>query len=386
MLKKLLCLLVCACLPVSAALAEDDGVVAEIGTRQITRAELDAAYEAAYGDYAEGDEDLEFELRLELVNRMLQEEAERQMMQQQGFDQFTQEQIDQATEEAKEEYAEYVSYYSALLDDGSMDREELESTAVAYLEAMDMSEQDMIDQAVNDIGYELLREWALQGSALSEEELYAYYEDMVEDDRALYETYPDSFISCALYGIPCLYVPEGMREVRQIVVAFDDDQSEEYGFLIDACAQGVDVQADIDALYAQLDSRVTEIYNQLDSGKSFADVELEYSDDWTALESGLEESVYYVSAETTVWEDAFTEAAMALEAPGAVSDPVQMSDGIHILCYETDLTPGPAEYEDVKDYVADVASYMLESEAYSAAVESWMEELCAQIFLEELEG
>ena len=70
-------------------------------------------------------------------------------------------------------------------------------------------------------------------------------------------------------------LPEGVREVRQIVVSFDADQLAEYGFLSDAIAQGTDVSADLDALYAQLDGRIGEIRNQLHSGKSFADVEID---------------------------------------------------------------------------------------------------------------
>lgn len=383
MKKRILCALLCACMLLSPVLAQSDAVVAQIGDRQITCSELDAAYDAAYGDYAGDDEELEFELRLEVVNLMVREETERQMMTRMGFDAPTQEEIDAATEQAREEYADNLSYYSALLDDGSMSDEQLQSAAEAYLASMDMSEQDMIDQAVNEIGYEKLRAWALQGSEMTEEELYEYYENMVEDDRAMYENYPDEFISCMYYGIPCLYVPQGVRQIRQIVIAFDEDQMEEYGFLADAQAQGADVQTDIDALFAGLDSRVNEIVNQLAAGKSFRDVELEYSDEWTLIEN-MDSNVYYVCEGTTVWEDEFTMAAMALEAPGAVSQPVRMSDGVHILYYEADMTAGPVAYGDVKDYVAEVAAYMLESDVYAEAMEQWQEEIGVEIFLEEL--
>lgn len=385
MLKKICALMLCAALLTLNALADSGAIVAQIGERAITRSELDAAYAVWYGDYAAGDEELEFDLRLELLGRMLQEEAERIMQEHMGFDQPTQEEIDAVKALAEAEYHNMVDYYAAMLDDGTMTDAELHDMAEAYLESMDMSLADYTEQAVAALADEKLRAWALEGLEIGEEELDAAYESMVEDDRAMYEAYPDDLISCALYGIPYLYVPEGMREIRQIVIGFDEDQMTEYGFLADVALQGGDAQADLDALYAQLDGRVGEVFAQLDSGKPFEDVALEYSDAWALTEEGMDQPRYFVCEGAGVWEAEFTEAAMALETVGQISGPVRMSDGVHILIYWQDVPAGPVAYEEAADYVAENASYQAESEAYSAAVEGWMEELGAQIYLDELD-
>lgn len=384
MMKRMFALLLCLLTPL-AAFADGSAVVAEIGGTQITRAELDAAYEVSYGDYAGDDADLAFDLRHELVSRMLQEAAEKIMQQQMGFDTPTQEEIDAVTVQAEADYAGYVDYYAAMLDDGSMTNDELMEMTEAYLASMDMSLEDYTQQAISALAGEKLRAWALEDLSVSEEEIRAAYDSMVADEKALYAAYPDSFLSCALYGMPYLYVPEGVREVRQIVVSFDADQLAEYGFLSDAIAQGTDVSADLDALYAQLDGRVGEIRNQLHSGKSFADVEMEYSDDWTMLEDGMESAGYFVCADAGIWDPAFTEAAMALETVGQISEPVRMSDGVHILYYASDVPSGPVPFEEARAYVAESAVYQAETDAYAKALDEWMEQLGAQIYLEELD-
>ncbi len=383
MTKKIFALVLALLLSLTA-FAQGDGIVAEIGTRQIAAAELDAAYAATYGEDEGIDKELEFELKLEVLNLMLREEAERQMMAAQGFDSHTQAEIDEATEQAVLEYADNLAYYQGFFDDGTMTDDELIAATEAYLASVEMSQEDIVAQAVSNLGYDKLRAWALQGKELTDEDLYAYYEQMVEDDRAMYETFPDEFISCSVYGIPCLYVPEGMRAMRQIVVAFDYDQMEEYGFLADAQAQGVDVASDMDALYARLDDRVNEIMNQLGSGKSFVDVEMEYSDSWTFAED-LEDALYYVCEGSEIWDESFTQAAMAMTAVGEISQPVRTADGVVILYYAKDLPAGPVAYEEVQEYVADAASYMLETEVYEQALEQWIEELGAQIYLEEMQ-
>lgn len=383
MLNKTIALLLCLLTLAVPVLAQGSAVVAEIGGVQITRAELDAAYDASYGDYAADDAQLAFDLRHELALRMLEEHAEMLMQQKMGFDTHTQQEIDEATAKAGEEYESYVEYFALMLDDGAMTDDELHELAHAYLISIDMSLEDYTQQAVSALADEKLRAWALEGVSAGEEEIRAAYETMLQDEQALYSAYPDSFLSTAYYGMPYLYVPEGVREIRQIVVRFDEDQTTEYAFLADAAAQGADVAADLDALYTQLSPRVTEILNQLDSGKPFADVEMEYSDDWILAEEGVS-GAYYVCAGAQLWAPAFIEAAMALNEPGQISGPVRMADGIHILFYNADLAAGPVPYEQVRDYVAESVVYQLESQAYAAALDSWMEQLGAHVYLEEL--
>lgn len=383
MLNKTIALLLCLLAIAMPVLAQGSAVVAEIGGVQITRAELDAAYDAAYGDYAADDAQLAFDLRHELALRMLEEHAEMLMQQKMGFDAHTQQEIDEATARAGEEYESYVEYFALMLDDGAMTDDELHELAHAYLVSIDMSLEDYTQQAVSALADAKLRAWALEGVSAGEEEIRSAYETMLQDEQALYAAYPDSFLSTAYYGMPYLCVPEGVREIRQIVVRFDDDQTTEYAFLADAIAQGADVAADLDALYTQLSPRVTEILNQLDSGKPFADVEMEYSDDWILAEEGAS-GAYYVCAGAQLWAPAFTEAAMALTEPGQISGPVRMADGIHILFYNADLAAGPVPYEQVRDYVAESVVYQLESQAYAAALDSWMDQLGAHVYLDEL--
>ena len=383
MMKKLLAALLALMLFCSCAMAEET-VVATIGENTITRMQLDTAYEAAYGDYAQGDADTEFELRLELLNRMLRELCESIMEKKLGFDVIADDEMAELREEAEMEYAGLVNSYMMMLDDSEADEAALRAQAVAWLESMDMSAEDYLAEKIADTAYDKLYAYATDDLELSEEQIELYYEQMVEDDRAAVSVYPDSFISCSMYGVPFLYVPEGVRLVRRILIAFDADQAEQYLFLCDAAENGQDIAEQMDALYAELEPRVQEVQQLLDAGAAFEDVEAQYSDDWLLLGDDVVLSGYYVSEGCEMWDASLVEAAMALTRPGEITGPTRTSEGYYYYYYQQDVTAGPVPLDEVRDYVAENAYYAGEAELYEAKLEGWMEELGCEIYLDEL--
>ena len=50
---------------------------------------------------------------------------------------------------------------------------------------------------------------------------------------------------------------------------------------------------------------------------------------------------YAVSANSTTWDPAFTEGAMSIAEVGQISAPVYGQNGIHVIYYLSDITPGP---------------------------------------------
>ena len=54
----------------------------------------------------------------------------------------------------------------------------------------------------------------------------------------------------------------------------------------------------------------------------------------------LSKNGYLFHPDSTTWPDAFKEAAMKLQKPGDISEPVYSETGVHILCYVGEAPAG----------------------------------------------
>jgi parvulin-like peptidyl-prolyl isomerase len=65
---------------------------------------------------------------------------------------------------------------------------------------------------------------------------------------------------------------------------------------------------------------------------------------------------------------------MGIEAVGKISGPVYGQNGIHVIYYLSDITPGPVALEDIADEVQEAALQDKISETYENQVNAWLEE------------
>ena len=92
---------------------------------------------------------------------------------------------------------------------------------------------------------------------------------------------------------------------------------------------------------------------------------------------------YYVSSASTTWDQHFTDGAMALENVGDVSEkPVISSSGVHIIRYESDVTPGAVALEDIHDALYDQTLEEKKSEHFDSELDAWVEALKPEYHLE----
>ena len=88
---------------------------------------------------------------------------------------------------------------------------------------------------------------------------------------------------------------------------------------------------------------------------------------------------YYVCSDSTNWDKNFTAGAMALENVGDVTEtPVISASGIHIIRYESDVTPGAVPFEDVKDALYDETLEDMKTDHYNTELQSWIDALNPQ--------
>ena len=150
------------------------------------------------------------------------------------------------------------------------------------------------------------------------------------------------------------------------------------------------IQADIDAAQAEVDAakkavetaeaacldsvkeKTDEIYAKLAEGAEFADLIAEYGEDPGMQNEPTATRGYYVSAKSENWDANFTAGAMALQKVGDVSEtPVISTSGVHIIRYESDVTPGAVALEDIHDALYDATLTERKDSHYTEALESW---------------
>lgn len=134
------------------------------------------------------------------------------------------------------------------------------------------------------------------------------------------------------------------------------------------------VNADLDALYGELTPKAQEIVEAFNGGTDFDSLIEKYGEDPGMAKEPTKTQGYAVSANSTAWEKAFTDGAMAISKVGQISEPVRGSNGIHVIYYMGDITPGPVPFEDISEEVSKQALADKVSDTYDKQVAAWIEE------------
>ena len=290
--------------------------------------------------------------------------------------------------------------------------------------------------------YEIVQE-AVRGeiTELSEDELKAAYDERVTEQQEEFAATAGSFESHMMSDAEVVvWMPEGYRVVKHILIKpdeeklnavtsarstltraentlegfeselealNDDDAPEAEGEEAAAEASEApartaeDIQADIDLARKDVDSakaevdaaeadclasvqdKVDEIHAKLDEGADFNDLIAEYGEDPGMQNEPTASRGYYVSAESTTWDRNFTAGAMALANVGDVSEtPVVSTSGVHIIRYESDVTPGAVPLEEVHDKLYDEVLESARTEHFNSELKSWVAELKPEYHLE----
>ena len=118
---------------------------------------------------------------------------------------------------------------------------------------------------------ESIYNYIAQSMEISEDDVRSYYDDLVSADQAAYTDDPGSLERAASQGTSVLYVPEGYRYIKHILVLMDsDDQNSMYTYT--SSAEGYQAQledlAEVQAMdgdtYNALAERRSEVENRMD--------------------------------------------------------------------------------------------------------------------------
>lgn len=239
----------------------------------------------------------------------------------------------QTCEAARQQMAEVIREESPDASDEQIDAflEDMGCTPDAYREELELSlkNQRLLNLYCGEI-------------ALSDGEALAYYErQYVSVCRERYEgNVPQFDQEVLLGGGISYYMPEGYRRIKHIVMALPEDIADRLSALQSgSTAISRDAwQALQEAAGEAMNPKTDAIYQALADGESFESQMKLYSYD-TGVDP--EDEGYLLHADSMLWDDGFLKAALALEHPGDVSEPVVTTAGVHIILYAGDEPAGP---------------------------------------------
>ena len=334
--------------------------------------------------------------------------------------------LEHAREHADEDYqAIYDNYYAET--NGSDDVRAAQTEYNLFVNGI--TKDALYHMEESNANYGLIQETVeAEVTEVSDEQLQEAFDEKVADDEELYTDNPSSYGSMMTSdGVTAYWVPEGYRTVKHILIipeddvlsavtdarsalktaeddledlrgeldALNDDDAEaDEDALPEETRSAEDIQADIDAAEAAIEplkadveaaeaaclasqqDKIDEIYEKLANGEDFEALIEAYGEDPGMQNEPTKTRGYYVCAESTNWDQNFTDGAMALANIGDVSEtPVIGTSGIHIIRYESDVPSGAVALDDVRDALYDDTLATLKTEHFDEELAAWTEAL-----------
>lgn len=416
------------------------GVVATYDGGEVTQADVMASLNNMYSNYSQMYSMFGYSVPADIIDTVESAVAEQAVQDVAIAKQMAERNLSLDDEKLAEIQAEadehYQSYYDSFYANVNEKNEDVHAKQTEY----DMAVNGFTKEAIYAIEYaDACRELVEQNvrdeiSELSEDELKEAYEAKLKEDEDKYSASAGSFESDMSSADTLVsWMPEGYRTVKHILVIPEEDVlnaykdarkayesaqsnlddlndeleelSHDHGDEADAEEEpqrtAEEIQADIDAANTELaslkeamdkaaedclanvKSKTDEIYAKLEAGEDFAALIEAYGEDPGMQNEPTKTRGYYVSAASTNWDRNFTEGAMSLEKVGDYTrTPVVSNSGVHIIRYESDVTPGAVALDEIRDALYEKTLETKKDEHYTSSLNSWVEALNPQYHME----
>ncbi len=433
-LQKLVSLMMCVCMLLgTVALAEEttiteiagDTVVASIYGEEITWNDVQEEYEMLVSNYG-ASYDLTLASNVDLfravaLDNTMSDKVMASKAAELGYDQLTDEEIATAEATAQEEWDYALSDYISYFHYGEEETDEIIAEAEQYYADLGFDLDYLKAVFVEYAVIEKVQNYAIQDVVVTDEDVEAAYQALVEADKALYENDIEAYVSYnsyvdqmmmyyMMYGYSdtgmdyAWYRPEGFRTVKHILLAVDDTLMQTYTDLQARLEEQMNAEEvateeteeteevvivteeDVNnaeaAILESLADTIDAINQEIADGVDFDELIAKYAvyEDGTATDPGMVNEPtmttgYEVSEYSVDYVTGFVEAAFSVDNIGDVSAPYLSDYGVHIVKYVADVEAGPIEMTDAQRE-AKLATLLAEkqTEAWTAAMITWMEE------------
>ena len=399
----------------------DDQIVAEYGEGGIIwKEDADKEFQAAsdaYAQYGLSIDDFAADIKQDILETLVREAVLHEKAEEMGLSDLSDETMAELQSEAEANFETYVDTYRDYFASEDASDDEAREQTIAAMAQYGLTQDVLYEQMVHSYVDEQLHTAVTGDVTVSDEDIQAEYEAMVADDEANY-TDDRAYSNARNSGATIAWNPEGYRAVKHVLIKFDDDQAAKYTELsttlntLEAEKEAVEnpaeeteaegdaetsessetsepeseprsleeidadlarVTAEIEGLYAELLPRAQQVIDEFNGGADFDSLIEAYNDDPGMKNEPTATNGYAVSADSTVLDPAFTEGAMSIAEIGQISAPVNGMNGIHIIYYMADITPGAVPFEDIAETVEANALADKVEQTYNTAVDEWVE-------------
>lgn len=297
---------------------------------------------------------------------------------------------------AQETYDQQREFYRTSVDTSGMTQEEADAAVEAYMkDEVGITLEGLVEENTKDYWIQKLFAKVCENVTVTDEALQAAYDSLLASQKELFESSSEEYEYAALVGDPIAYNLPGYRRVRHILLSFDSADTEskatdltEQIALLDPekdAEQIASLQAQLDALYTDLDAKAQEILDQLAAGASFDDLLEQYGQDEAMMFEPTKTTGYYISNSSTQWASEFVEGCMMLEEPGQVSTPIHTVSGVHLIQYVADVPAGEVPLSEIQDALSEQVLEDLQEAAYNEQIAQWIADADAKYYPERLQ-
>ena len=378
--------------------AEDTVVVAEFEGGQLTRGEVARAYEEQMTSYlfaGYSEEEISASLLNEVMRAMVSDRVLEAHAKEMGLYELTDEDQSQIQAEAEARYQEQLDFSRGAVDTQGMTEEEATGALKAYLqEAEGITLESIQEEIEKDWWTNKVYEAITEEITLSDEELQEAYDALLQEQTNSYQTYPDDFEFAQMNGETIVFNLPGYRAVRTLTFRMSMEESDAvYGLVeqikaLDAQTQAEEIaqlQAQIDACYADAQQRAEEALKQLEGGADFETLLETVGEDEGMKDAKLKETGYYIGETSQLWPQSVVDAAKAFTEPGQISEILRTEDGVCILQYVGEVPQGAVALEDVKPYLAQETLEDAKNREYERQLDAWVQEANPQYYPERMQ-
>lgn len=241
--------------------------------------------------------------------------------------------------------------------------------------------REKLDNMLSECGmtYDDLKRWA-QSSKIADKvydavvkdipqsEVDKGFQELVDEAKSMYANNKNTYFQM---GYSEVWLPEGSRLVKHVLLGFDDDKKQEiHSLRVDGKDEEAEKLREEEA--AKLEEKRQEVEQKLDDGAKLEDLIAEYSADKEGSEANPDG--YTVVPDDIRWMSEFTKGAFVPEKIGDRT--VVVTDyGVHIMIYA-----GDAKTNDVmKTQVEKLILNNLKNEKYTKTLNEWLEEYAYEI-------
>ena len=359
--------------PVVVATYTYDGETRELMSPEVIEEYNDQLTTLLFGGGSE--EDVSSSLLLSVMEVQISEkliEAEAEKL---GLNELTDQDLKDIDAEARQIFDEQMTIYADFVKQPGMTDEEIEAATAEYIKSETGNTLESITQTLKETWWlDKYYDHIVKDVTVTEEEIQAHYDEVLADQKADYDQYADDFMFAHINGDAILYVPQGFRAVRDILIPFDSpEDSDLAGELLEQLSlldpekdaeEIARLQAQLDELFAPLEATADEAVQQLAEGESFEDMMDKYGTSDMLQDERLRKEGYYINEDAYINSEEFVEGSMMLEQPGQVSAPLRSDLGVHLVQYIADVPAGEVPLAEVRDIIAQEALELKQSKLF----------------------